>query len=136
MMSAVGLLRAHWERSCERLLARLGGLTDEEYRWEPVAECWNVRPDPGSPNGWTVGPDLEPVPPPFTTIAWRMLHVSEGNTIYWEHAFGPAQRGFTDLARHGDAAGAIAYLAESLRPVTATLRLLDDNRLEERQSTP
>jgi hypothetical protein len=58
-------------------------------------------------------PDVEPDPPPFSTIAWRMLHVSDGNTIYWEHAFGLAQRGFTDLARHGDAAAAIAYLAES-----------------------
>ena len=23
---------------------RLDGLSDEEYRWEPVADCWNVRP--------------------------------------------------------------------------------------------
>ncbi len=137
MMSAVGLLRAQWERSCERLLARLEGLTDEEYRWEPVAGCWNVRPDPGSLSGWTVDyPDVEPDPPPFTTIAWRMLHVSDGNTIYWEHAFGPAQRSFTDLAPHGDAAGAIGYLAESQRPVTAILRVLDDERLDERRSTP
>jgi DinB superfamily len=137
MMSALGLLRAQWERACERLLARLDGLTDEEYRWEPVADCWNVRPDPRTPSGWTVDyPDVEPDPPPFTTIAWRMLHVSDGNTIYWEHAFGPAQRSFTDLAPHGTAAGAIAYLAVSQLPVTTTLGELVDEQLEERRSTP
>ena len=64
----------------------LTGLTDEEYRWEPVADCWNVRPDPAAPGGWTVDyPDVAPDPPPFTTIAWRLVHISDGNSIYWEH---------------------------------------------------
>jgi hypothetical protein len=82
-------------------------------------------------------PDVEPdSPPPFTTIAWRMLNVSDGNTIYWEHAFGPATRQFADLAPHGDAAGAIAYLAESQRPVTATLAEIDDEQLNELRPTP
>jgi hypothetical protein len=137
MASAIGVLRSQWERSCERLLARLDGLTDEEYRWEPVAGCWNVHPDLGSPGRWTVDyPDVEPASPPFTTIAWRMLHISDGNTIYWEHAFGPAVRTFADLAPHGSAAGAIAYLADSQRPVTATLAELDDDGLDELRTTP
>jgi hypothetical protein len=137
MASAVELLRSQWERSCARLLARLDGLTDEEYRWEPVPGCWNVRPRNDSPSGWTVDyPDVEPVPAPFTTIAWRMLHISDGNTIYWEHAFGPGQLNYPDLAPHGDAAGAIAYLAESQRPVTTTLAELDDEQLDEPRPTP
>ena len=37
MSSAVRLLRQQWERSCERLLSRLVGLTDDEYRWEAPA---------------------------------------------------------------------------------------------------
>jgi DinB superfamily len=137
MASAAGWLRSEWKRSCDRLLARLDGLGDDEYRWEPVAGCWNVRPDDGSPTGWTVDyPDVEPDPPPLTTIAWRMLHVSDGNTIYWEHAFGPATRQYSDLAPHGDAAGAIAYLADSQRPVTAILAEIDDQRLDELRPTP
>ena len=28
----------------EQLRPRLNGLTDEEYRWEPVPGAWNVRP--------------------------------------------------------------------------------------------
>ena len=137
MASAAEWLRTEWRRSCDRLLARLAGLSDDEYRWEPVAECWNVRPDPASPSGWTVDyPDVEVDPPPFTTIAWRMLHVSDGNTIYWEHAFGPARRQFSNLAPHGDAGGAISYLDESQRPVTAILTEINDAGLDELRSTP
>jgi hypothetical protein len=59
-----------------------------------------------------------------------MLHVSDGNTIYWEHAFGPRLRNFWDLIPHGDAAGAIEYLTESQGPITATLAALDDDALD------
>ncbi len=136
MASAARVLRNQWERSCERLLRRLDGLTDDEYRWEPVAGCWNVRPSATAPGGWTVDyPGVHPDPPPFTTIAWRMLHLADGNSIYWEHSFGPGVRNFTDLPPHGDAAGAIEYLAESQRPVSATLAEMDDKLLDEERPT-
>ena len=132
MPSAADLLRRQWTSSCARLGERLEGLTEDEYRWEPVPGCWNVRPDPGSPSGWTVDypAGVHPVPPPLTTIAWRLLHISDGNSIYWEHAFGPRVRSFADLPPHGDAAGALAYLEESQRPVTATLAEVDDAQLD------
>ena len=111
MASSAEVLRQQWSASCDRLLARLSGLTDEEYRWEPVRDCWNVRPCPESPSGWTVDyPQVHPTPPPFTTIAWRLLHIADGNIVYWEHSFGPGLRNFWDLAPHGDAAAAIEYL--------------------------
>jgi hypothetical protein len=78
------------------------------------------------------GPD----PPPFTTIAWRLLHISDGNSIYWEQAFGPGVRTFADLVPHGDAAGAVDYLLESQRPVTTTLATLHDDQLTEVRPTP
>jgi hypothetical protein len=81
-------------------------------------------------------PHVHPDPPPFTTIAWRLLHIADGNTIYWEHSFGPRVRDFRDLAPHGDASGAIEYLAESQRPVTETLRQLDDTGLDQVRPTP
>ena len=31
----------HWR---EQLRPRYDGLSDEEYFWEPVANCWNIRP--------------------------------------------------------------------------------------------
>lgn len=131
MTSAVEVLRRQWADSCSRLLSRLEGLTDAEYLWEPVPGSWNVRRSPDSSGGWTVdypaGP--HPDPPPFTTIGWRLLHISDGNTIYWEHSFGPARRNFWDLAPHGDAAGAVAYLAASQEPITATSAALSDEDL-------
>lgn len=129
-------LRNQWQGSCERLVGRLAGLTDEEYRWEPVIGCWNVRPSNESASGWTVDyPEIHPDPPPFTTIAWRLLHISDGNTIYWEHAFGPGRRTFWDLSPNGTAAGAIEYLIDSQRAITTTLDDLDDDRLEEDRPT-
>lgn len=73
----------HWRH---QLRARLEGLTDEEYFWEPVAGCWSVRrrsaaaphPQPGS-GEWTVDWAWPtPDPAPVTTIAWRFAHVLVG----------------------------------------------------------
>ena len=60
---------------------------------------------------WLAGvdyPEVPPDPPPFTTIVWRMLHVSDGNSIYWEHSFGPGVRNFWDLAPRGEAVAAMS----------------------------
>lgn len=69
-------------------LARPGldGLTDDEYLWEPVEHAWSIRPrdrlrtaqDLFYPDGeWTVEIEYpDPSPPPFTTIAWRMVHLT------------------------------------------------------------
>jgi hypothetical protein len=70
----------HWQH---HLRPRLDGLTDDEYLWEPVGGCWTVRSrtgegQPGS-GPFTVDFVLpEPVPPPVTTIAWRMAHIIVG----------------------------------------------------------
>ena len=136
MTSALEVLREQWGRSCQRLLRRLEGLTDEEYRWEPVPGCWNVRPSPDSTSGWTVDyPEVAPDPPPMTTLAWRLLHISDGNSIYWEHSFGPRVRGFWDLAPHGSAVDAIEYLVASQRPVTDALTQLADHDLDAMRPT-
>lgn len=111
-------------------------MADDEYRWEPVDGCWNVRTSAGEPGGWTVDyPDVAPDPPPFTTIAWRLLHLADGNTIYWEHSFGPGKRNFTDLPPRGTARDAIDYLQQSQAPITATLAELDDEKLDEERPT-
>lgn len=61
-------------------------MTDVEYRWEPVAGAWNVRPRgtgaaPISVGGGEYMMDFalpQPVPPPVTTIAWRIGHIVVG----------------------------------------------------------
>jgi hypothetical protein len=61
---------------------RLQGLDDAEYLWEPVAGCWTVRQhDDGSWRQDLARP--EPVPPPFTSIAWRLAHIA---TIFGQRA--------------------------------------------------
>lgn len=56
------------------LRPRLDGLSDDEYRWEPVPDCWTVRAVPG---GHKIDFELSPPePPPVTTIAWRIGHLT------------------------------------------------------------
>jgi hypothetical protein len=57
-----------------RLTARVEGLTDEEYFWEPVPDCWTLVPgDDGKLNmRWgRIFDELQSV----TTIAWRYTHI-------------------------------------------------------------
>ena len=63
-------LEFHWEHA---LRPRLDGLTDDEYFWQPVPDCWTVHPNGGIDFIYP-----EPDPPPFTTIAWRLAHVIVG----------------------------------------------------------
>jgi DinB superfamily len=61
------------EYTWRRTRARLDGLTDEEYLWEPVPAGWTIRPG----HDGLLHPDWQfPIdPPPFTTIAWRICHL-------------------------------------------------------------
>jgi hypothetical protein len=57
--------------------SRLEGLTDEEYWWKPVPDCWSLtRLGEGKvayEHAWP-----PPTPAPFTTIAWRLCHIAVG----------------------------------------------------------
>lgn len=58
-----------------RLAERLDGLSDEEYFWEPVGGCWSILP--ASDGSWSWEAEWpEPQPPPLTTIAWRLTHLT------------------------------------------------------------
>ncbi len=60
----------------QRLLARIDGLDDEEYLWQPADGCWSVRPD--ADGSWQLdGAALPPDPTPITTIAWRLSHIDD-----------------------------------------------------------
>ena len=71
----------HWD---VHVRPRLAGLTDAEHFWEPVPGCWNVRPradarTKDAAGGGEMVVDFEwpePTPVPFTTIAWRLAHVT------------------------------------------------------------
>lgn len=63
------------DRVWRRQRGRFEGLTQDEYLWEPVADCWSVRPVDGvwRANEPRTGP--EPEVAPVTTIAWRLWHI-------------------------------------------------------------
>lgn len=73
----------HWTH---QLRARLDGLTDDEYFWEPAPGSWNVRPHGTGTAPMQVGSGAmsidyaipTPDPAPVTTISWRLAHVIVG----------------------------------------------------------
>lgn len=80
-------LREQWEFHWNhQVRARLLGLTDDEYFFSPVPDAWSVRPRGTSTAQMQAGSGdftidfayPEPVPAPFTTIAWQLGHVIVG----------------------------------------------------------
>ncbi len=59
----------------QRTEARLAGLTDDEYFWEPVPGCLTVRR--AASGEYRADDASRPGAPPFTTIAWRLWHLIE-----------------------------------------------------------
>lgn len=112
----------------------LEGLTDAEFFWQPVPDCWTVHPD--EDGRWIVDyADPAPDPPPFTTIAWRVLHIATCKVMYHEYAFGPGRLTWDELEIPHTAAGAIAYLQEGHVQLRAALAGLSDAGLAEMRST-
>jgi DinB family protein len=132
MISAVDVLRRQWRASGERLEERLAGLSDAEFFWEPASPVWTVREHPAKLGRWEIDYDWPPPePPPLTTIAWRLVHLANGNWIYWEHAFGPGVRMFPDLVVPGSADAARADWRASREPISSWLEKATDEQLPE-----
>jgi hypothetical protein len=132
MAVALAQLRTLWDSTAERLSRRCQGLDDDEFFWEPVPDCWNIRPDPTDPSRWTYEYDFDPPPPhPVTTIAWRLVHISADNWIYWEHAFGAGAKNFPDLDVPHTAATALENWSDSRHPISQWLRSSTEEDLGE-----
>jgi DinB superfamily len=93
----LGLLVDQLVQSRELSSARLEGLTDDEYLWEPVGGMWSIRrrseastPDAYGRGDWVL--DFERIDPfepgPLTTIAWRVGHIISMYAGRWEWTFG------------------------------------------------
>jgi hypothetical protein len=141
----------------ERLLRRLAGpvmdsgdgadtevepLTDHEYLWEPVPGCWTVRPradGPGpraaflagaGPWGRDAAPYPHPWPPPVTTLAWRLSHLTEMLALRADHTAGSRSATRENHAVSGDAAAAIAAFEHGAAAWRRTLLSADDAALD------
>src|SRR5690606_19559445 len=113
-----------------QFLPRMEGLTDEEYFWEPVDNCWTVFRDDN--DLWRVSwEEPEPDPPPFTTIAWRLMHIAI--PIFGERAsnhFGDGTVSLESVTIPGTAAEAMSLLTEQYQHWRAGVEALGDSGLE------
>ena len=129
-MTRIELLLVQLDGAYDRLSRRLEGLTDEEYLWQPVPGGWSIRR--GEDGRWATDydfPDL--VPAPFTTIAWRLLHIADCKIMYHEYAYGAATLTFPDLEAPRTAAGALARLTAGQQLLRDDLiGLVDDEALD------
>lgn len=101
------LVLTGFDEAWDRSRARLEGLTDEEYRWEPVPDCWTVRL---GEDGWAVDREDDPDPPPVTTIAWRLWHLAADCLADYVSGLGPWPLRTRGRRWHPDAATALAEL--------------------------
>ena len=112
----------HWTN---HLRPRLDGLTDDEYFWQPVPDCWTVHPD-GSID--FIYPEPDPVP--FTTIAWRLAHVIVGVFAMRNHShFGGPPADYQSWQYATDAATALSQLDDAYANWIAGVRSLSDDDL-------
>lgn len=124
----------HWQNA---LRPRLEGLTDEECFWEPVPGCWSIRPRAEATSSMAAGKgDLvmdfavpEPVPPPVTTIAWRLAHIGIVLGFRAANHFGAGAPGWDEVEWPGTADEAIAFVEEAYDRWLAGIRRLDDDRM-------
>lgn len=113
----------HWHR---QLRPRLHGLTDDEYFWQPVPDCWTVHRDGSIDFAYP-----PPSPEPVTTIAWRLAHVIVGVLAMRAHShFGgpPATYETWDYAT--DAATALSQLDDAYSAWTSGVRALTTTELD------
>jgi DinB family protein len=112
-----------------RGFARLDGLTDAEYLWEPVTGGLTVRA--GADGTWRADalPPVDPEPAPFTTIAWRSWHIGSDCLRGYLGFFDDDHPGGDPQEWPGTAAGSIAMLAEDWARFRSRVELLGDDRL-------
>jgi hypothetical protein len=130
-------LTFHWDNQVH---PRLAGLTDDEYRWEPVPDAWSIRPRAEARSAMPAGGgDLvldfeypQPVPPPVTTIAWRMAHVSVGVFGMRNAAhFGGPPMDYQSLEWPADAQSALDLLDEVYAGWVKGVAGLDERALDQ-----
>ena len=134
-MDRVQLLLVQMDEAYARLEERLQGLTDDEFFWQPVPDCWTVYLDQTS-GRWTYHYAIrDPKPAPITTIAWQLVHVALCKVMYHEWAFGAARLRFPDLDVPHSAERAMTVLEAGQRQLRGHLVRLSDDELEQQVLT-
>jgi uncharacterized damage-inducible protein DinB len=129
MPSATQLLVTQMDEAYRFVHDRVQGLNDEEFFWEPAPNCWTVRE--GSGGRWSADyAEPDPEPPPFTTIAWRLVHIAECKVMYHEYAFGRGRLTWPEIDSAHTAAAATAELERGQALLVNALAGLTDADLD------
>jgi hypothetical protein len=149
-------LAAQYDHAWERLLRRLVGpnvdsgdgclvevpmITDAEYRWEPAAGSRSVRRKTDGPGLGAIalvgagewgrdGGRPHRHPPPVTTIAWRMHHLTEMLLGRADWTIGDRTFNEQTMEVSGDAASAIIALQAGIERWRTALDTADDTALD------
>ena len=117
-----------------RLRARLDGLTEEEFFWQPVPDAWTIHED--RPGHWTYHYAIpDPDPAPVTTIGWQVVHIGTTRLIYHEWAYGAARLSFLDVEIPNDVSGAVGLLERGFELLRADLRDESEAGLDQPRKT-
>jgi hypothetical protein len=133
-MARVPMLLRMLDEAYNRLHDRLDGLSDDEFFWQPVADCWTIyQVDSGR---WTYHyAEPDPDPAPVTSIGWQLVHVASCKLMYHEWAYGPARLTWPELDIPHTAAGAVALLESGQALLRGDLQGLSEAQLDEPRST-
>ena len=134
-MARAAMLLTMFDAAYARLRNRLAGLSDEEFFWQPVQNCWTIYQEPAT-GRWTYHYAIpDPQPPPVTTLGWQLVHLAACKVIYHEWAFGAARLTFPELVIPHTATGAIAWLEDGQALLRAELQGLSEAQLDEPRRT-
>lgn len=132
------LLLDQYETSYSMLVESLQGLGDDEYFWEPAANCWSLRRQREvrtarsfGQGEWRLEFDRpEPSPAPVTTIAWRLCHLVSTQMLRHDWTFGRKELTMDALTFPGSAAEALAWMEQSHQAWQAGLKGLAEANLD------
>jgi len=129
-VNRVQLLLEQGDEAYARLVARLQGLTHDEFFWQRTRDCWTIYQD--EPGRWTYHYAIpDPQPAPITTIGWQLVHVALCKVMYHEWAFGAAQRTWPELDVPHSVEQATSVLAHGQHQLRNDLEPLSDDQLDE-----
>jgi len=133
-MDRVDMLVSIMARSYARLRARLEGLTDDEFFWQPGPGSWTIYQD--RPGHWTYHYAVpEPNPAPLTTIGWQLVHLGTTKVMYHEWAYGDARLTFPQIEIPSSASGALLLLEKGQSLLADDLRGTPEANLDEPRRT-
>ena len=131
-MATIALsLTGKFDSAIDRLTTRLRGIEDDEYLWEPVADCWSLRP--GADGHWMIdGGALgnlgqpPPDPAPVTTIACRVGHLGFGMGGFASTRFGDGSLLAQPAEFPGHATNVVPFLDRHYQAWRAGIASVDD----------